>query len=308
MGAFAGSYVSAGVILLASLLVGRAILLALGRSRLPSWRVPSGWHADRLCSIAIRLPGNEATSIACCAVLLVASIVFLFVRSESILGPAVGIAIPIGVLSLLPRPRSPSLRAATSESPGSGSNNDMAMHLVDVDYLVDPPGRPAPQSVINGYPLGPHSLVRERGRRASTRRRGWLGLVVGACRSCGITALGGFATSPPAAACSRPRWSPSPISRPHPRRGGLQGADRRDVPDRLRLSGYARSSESRRAAIAVVIGLALITAAMVPVYSLPGVAWLAGTAGLGWSRSWSGFVRRRVRRASARSSARRCRS
>src|SRR6476620_6142990 len=75
------------------------------------------------------------TSIACCAVLLVASIVFLFVRSESIMGPAVGIGIP-----------------------GGGLNNDMAMHLVDVDYLVDP-SRPEPQSVINGYPLGPHSLV-----------------------------------------------------------------------------------------------------------------------------------------------------
>ena len=32
--------------------------------------------------------------------------------------------------------------------------------------------------------------------------------------------------------------------------------------------------------IAILIGLALITAAMVPVYSLPGVGWLAITAGL----------------------------
>jgi hypothetical protein len=45
----------------------------------------------------------------------------------------------------------------------------------------------------------------------------------------------------------------------------------------LGLREIEREPEGR---IAIVIGLALITAAMVPVYSLPGVAWLVGIAGL----------------------------
>ena len=45
----------------------------------------------------------------------------------------------------------------------------------------------------------------------------------------------------------------------------------------LGLREIERQTDGR---IAIVIGLALITAAMIPVYSLPGVAWLVGTAGL----------------------------
>ena len=45
----------------------------------------------------------------------------------------------------------------------------------------------------------------------------------------------------------------------------------------LGLREIERNPDGR---IAILIGLALITAAMVPVYSLPGVGWLAITAGL----------------------------
>ena len=62
MGAFAGTYVSAGVILLASLLVGRAILLALGRKQASFLEGAVGLATLILvCSVAIRLPGDEAT-------------------------------------------------------------------------------------------------------------------------------------------------------------------------------------------------------------------------------------------------------
>jgi hypothetical protein len=50
----------------------------------------------------------------------------------------------------------------------------------------------------------------------------------------------------------------------------------------LGLREIERNPDGR---IAILIGLALIAAAMVPVYSLPGVAWLAGTAGL-WIVAW----------------------
>jgi hypothetical protein len=50
----------------------------------------------------------------------------------------------------------------------------------------------------------------------------------------------------------------------------------------LGLREIERSPDGR---VAVLIGLALITAAMIPVYSLPGVGWLVITAGL-WIAAW----------------------
>jgi hypothetical protein len=178
VGAFAGTYVAAGVILLASLLVGRAVLLALGRREASFLEGAVGLATlIAVCSVAIRLPGDEATSIAACAVLLVASVVFLLIRPESVMGPAVGIAIPVALLSGL-LVSFPFIASGHIGIPGVGLNNDMAMHLVDVDYLVDP-SRPEPQSVINGYPLGPHSLVGTVVSALGTQPLyGWLGLLV----------------------------------------------------------------------------------------------------------------------------------
>lgn len=192
MGAFAGTYLSAGIILLASLLVGRAVLLALGRREASFLEGAVGFATLILvCSVAIRLPGDEATSIACCAALVAASIVFLLVRSESMLGPAVGIAVPVALVSGL-LASFPFIASGHIGIPGVGLNNDMAMHLVDVDYLVDP-SRPKPQSVINGYPLGPHSLVGTVVSVLGTQPLwGWLGLLVVVPVLTGITALAGL--------------------------------------------------------------------------------------------------------------------
>jgi hypothetical protein len=196
VGAFAGTYVSAGVILLASLLVGRAILLALGRKHASFLEGAVGFATLILvCTVAIRLPGDQATSIFCCAVLLFASIVFLLMRSESMRGPGVGIAIPVALLSLL-LASFPFIASGHIGIPGVGLNNDMAMHLADVDYLVDQ-SRPTPQSVINGYPLGPHSLVATVVSVLGTQPLwGWLGLLVAVPVLTGITALGGLRELP----------------------------------------------------------------------------------------------------------------
>jgi hypothetical protein len=280
VGAFAGTYVSAGVILLASLLIGRAILLALGRKQASFLEGAVGLATLILvCSVAIRLPGDEATSIACCAILLVASIVFLLVHSESVLGPAFGIAIPIAVLSTL-LASFPFIASGHIGIPGVGLNNDMAMHLVDVDYLVDP-SRPQPQSVINGYPLGPHSLVGTVVSALGTQPLyGWLGLLVAVPILTGITALGGLRELPG----GRRLLAAALVAFAYLSASVLGIAGFKELIAAMFLIAFAlglreieRQPEGR---IAIVIGLALITAAMVPVYSLPGVAWLAGIAGL----------------------------
>jgi hypothetical protein len=280
VGAFAGTYVSAGIILLASLLVGRAILLALGRKRASFLEGAVGLATLILvCTVAIRLPGDQATSIACCAILVVASIVFLLMRSGSMTGPGVGIAIPVGLICLL-LASFPFIASGHIGIPGVGINNDMAMHLVDVDYLVDQ-SRPTPQSVINGYPLGPHSLVATVVSVLGTQPLwGWLGLLVAVPVLTGITALGALGELPG----WRRTLGAVLVAFAFLTASVLGIAGFKELIAGLFLVAFAlglreieREPEGR---IAVVIGLALITAAMIPVYSLPGVAWLVVTAGL----------------------------
>jgi hypothetical protein len=291
------------VILLASLLVGRAVLLALGRPRASFLEGPVGLAILILiCTVAIRLPGDAATSLAASAIVVLASLVFLIVRREAILGPAVGLALPVvlvtGFLASLPF-----IASGHIGIPGVGLNNDMAMHLVDTDYLLDPSG-PQPQSIFNGYPIGPHSLVATVVNLLGTEPlQGWLGLLLAAPILTAITSLGVLRRLPGwrhilgAVLVGLAFLTASVL--------GIAGfkeliAGMFLVAFAVGLREIERQPDGR---IAIVIGLALITAAMVPVYSLPGVAWLAVTAGL-WvlaqllrirSRSGPGGVREAVR-------------
>jgi hypothetical protein len=275
-----GTYLSAGIILLASLLVGRALLLALGRERASFLEGSVGLAVLILiCTVGIRLPGDAATSLAASAIVVVASLVFLIVRREAILGPAVGLALPVaviaGVLASLPF-----IASGHMGIPGVGLNNDMAMHLVDTDYLLDPHG-PQPQSIVNGYPIGPHSLVATLVNLLGTEPlQGWLGLLVAAPILTAITSLGILRELPGwrhilgAALVGLAYLTASVL--------GIAGfkeliAGMFLITFAIGLREIERESDGR---IAIVIGLALITAAMIPVYSLPGIAWLAVTAGL----------------------------
>ncbi|HEX5893483.1 MAG TPA: hypothetical protein VFY33_01530, partial [Solirubrobacterales bacterium] len=230
-------------------------------------------------TVAIQLPGDDVTSIACCGALVIASLAFLVIRPEAVLGPSVGIALPVVLVSGL-AVSFPFIASGHIGVPGVGLNNDMAMHLVDVDYLIDP-SRPEPQSVVNGYPLGPHSLVATVISLFATQPAyGWFGLLVAAPILTAITALAGLRDLPAAARLvgallvAVAYLSASVF--------GIAGfkeliAGMFLLAFALGLREIEREAEGR---IAILIGLALITAAMVPVYSLPGGAWLAITAGL----------------------------
>jgi hypothetical protein len=280
LGVFAGTYLCAGVILLASLLVGRALLLVLGRGHASFLEGAVGLALLILVStLAIRLPGDQGTSIACCAVLVVASLVFLRLRPEQVLGPAVGIGLPVALLSGLVA-SFPFIASGHIGIPGVGLNNDMAMHLVDVDWLVDQ-SRPEPQSVVNGYPLGPHSLVATVVSVFGTQPLyGWLGLLVAVPVLTAITALAGLRELPG----GRRLLGAVLVSAAYLTASVLGIAGFKELIAGMFLIAFAlglreieRESEGR---IPILIGLALITAAMVPVYSFPGVAWLVITAGL----------------------------
>jgi hypothetical protein len=277
---FSGTYLSAGIILLSSLLVGRAVLLGLGRHRATFLEGPVGLAILILiCTVAIRLPGDAATSLVCCAIVVVASVAFLVVRREAILGPGVGLALPVALIAAL-LVSLPFIASGHLGIPGVGLNNDMAMHLVDTDYLLDPHG-PQPQSIVNGYPIGPHSLVATVAKLLGTEPlNGWLGLLLAAPVLTAITSLGLLR--------ELPGWrhilGASLVGLAYLSASVLGIAGFKELIAGMFLIAFAvglreieREPDGR---IATVIGLALITAAMVPVYSLPGVGWLAITAAL----------------------------
>jgi hypothetical protein len=208
-----------------------------------------------------------------------ASLVFLFVRREAILGPAVGFALPVALIAVL-LASLPFIASGHIGIPGVGLNNDMAMHLVDTDYLLDPTG-PKPQSIINGYPIGPHSLVATVVNLLGTEPlQGWIGLLVAAPVLTGITSLGLLRRLPG----WRHVLGGALVAFAYLSASVLGIAGFKELIAGMFLIAFAvglreieREPDGR---IAIVIGLAVITAAMVPVYSLPGIAWLALTAGI----------------------------
>ena len=274
MATFAGTYLSAGLILVASLLVGRAVMLGLGRHRASYLEAAVGLAVLILVStVAIRLPGHGTTSVVFFLLLVLGSLVFLFARTESILGPAVGVGIPVALVTVV-LASLPFIASGHIGIPGVGLNNDMAMHLVDTDWLLDPTG-PTPQSITNGYPIGPHSLVATVSHLTGTEPlNGWLGLLVIAPVLTAITTLGALPEL-------RGGWrilAAALVALAYLTASVLGIAGFKELIAGMFLIAFAiglrelkRSSDGR---VADLIGLALITAAMVPVYTLPGVAWL----------------------------------
>jgi hypothetical protein len=280
LASFTGTYLSAGVILLASLLVGRAVMLGLGRHRASFLEGAVGLAALILvCTVAIRLPGHATTSVVLLVAVVLASLVFLVVRREAIFGPAVGIAIPVALVTVV-LASLPFIANGHIGIPGVGLNNDMAMHLVDTDYLLDPTG-PQPQSIANGYPIGPHSLVATISNLLGAEPlEAWLGLLVIAPVLTAITTVGAL----PELRSGRLILAGALVALAYLTASVLGIAGFKELIAGMFLIAFAiglrelkRTSDGR---VAVLIGLALITAAMVPVYTLPGVAWLALIAGL----------------------------
>jgi len=277
---FAGTYVSAGIILLTSLLVGRALMLGLGRHRASFLEPAVGLAVLILIStVAIRLPGHATTAVAFFVLIVGASFVFLLVRRESILGPAVGISIPVALVTVV-LASLPFLASGHIGIPGVGLNNDMAMHLVDTDYLLDPSG-PQPQSIVNGYPIGPHSLVATVSHLMGTEPlNAWLGLLVIVPALTAITTIGALPEL-------RGGWrilASALVALAYLTASVLGIAGFKELIAGMFLIAFAiglrelkRTSDGR---VADLIGLALITAAMVPVYTLPGVGWLGLIAAL----------------------------
>jgi hypothetical protein len=280
MGTGVATYLSALLIVLTSLLVGRAVMLLLGRRQASFLEGAVGIATLVLvCTIAIRLPGEETASLAASGILVIGSLGFLLIRRESIFGPAAAIALPVALIAGL-LASLPFIASGQIGIPGVGLNNDMAMHLVDTEYLLDN-SRPEPVAIINGYPMGPHSLVATVVTLLGTEPLpGWLGLLVAAPVLIGITSLAALRELP----AGRRILAGVLVSAAYLTASVLGIAGFKELLAGMFLIAFAlglreieRSDDGR---VAILIGLALIAAAMVPVYSFPGLGWLGITGGL----------------------------
>ncbi len=152
-----GTYVSAALICVASLLVGRALLLLAGRDSW-SWLEPATGLGAILTvtGVLARAPGHGTSATVGLVLLLLAAgaIVFALRSGEPRPREAVrqGLPVAIAVAAVLSIPFAVSGRWGLL---GVGFNNDLGLHLAWAEWLRSGFG-PAPDP---GYPLGPHGLA-----------------------------------------------------------------------------------------------------------------------------------------------------
>jgi hypothetical protein len=280
MGPVLATYVCAMVILLLSLVVGRALLLLFGRRTASFIEGAVGVAVLVLVSsVAIRLPGGEKTSIAAIAALTVVATAVLVWKRDRVLGPAFGLALLPAVLTAL-FVSFPYVASGHLGLPGVGVNNDMAMHLIFADWLITPQGI-TPRGIAIGYPIGPQAFVASVTEALGTEPlRGFLGLLVVVPVLTAIASLAVLRELPPLARILGASFVPVAYLAA----SVLGIASFKEqlmalwlICFALALREISRGGEGR---IAMVIALAAMSGGAVAAYSFPGLGWLAGTAGI----------------------------
>jgi len=149
-----GTYASAALILLASLLVGRATFSLAGRRQWCWLEGAVGFGAILTVSgILARAPGHGTSATLGIVALIVVAAVVAWRREYA--APAalgVGLATAVAIALVLSFPFAVSGRWGLL---GVGFNNDLGLHLAWAEWLRSGTG-PAPDP---GYPLGPHGLA-----------------------------------------------------------------------------------------------------------------------------------------------------
>ena len=165
-----GTYVSAALICVASLLVGRALLLISGRSSW-SWLEPAAGFGAVLTvtGVLARAPGHGTSATLGLVFLLAAAIAIVATQGRAAGGPKTsdidalsahrreetlrqGLLVAIVVALVLSIPFAIGGRWGLL---GVGFNNDLGLHLAWAEWLRSGAG-PVPDA---GYPLGPHGLA-----------------------------------------------------------------------------------------------------------------------------------------------------
>jgi hypothetical protein len=279
-----GTYLSAVLVVGASLAIGQAALLACGWRRW-SWLSPPVGVA-LLLAVAwgtVRLPGEKVTALAAIALLTILALVLLWrVRPEGLV-EAVREGLPAAALVLV-GVSIPFVVEGHFGVLGTTFNPDMGQQLFGANWLADP-DRHEPTLLENGYPLGPHALA----AALSTLTGGnivqaFTGLTIAVPILAALTSLAVLRELAPA----RRAVGAAVVGLPYMVASYLAQGLFKELLMALFVLGFALTlHELARGEPAVrgrrrlaYVPLGLIAIGSVYAYSAPGLAWLGATAAL----------------------------
>jgi len=282
------TYGAAALIIVASLLVGRAFMQVFGRKE--TWWLETSVGLAVLvtvCAVCARvhfgaegtgsIPERGELALIACAVLVVASLIITrlkFVDRASFLT-----ALPVIALTLL-MASLPYIASGHLGIPGIGINNDMAAHLIWADWVQEQLGA-APTGIQIGYPLGPHGMAAALSQLlGSEPLYAFLGLLLAIPVITGLTALNLFHTLPPV----KRTGAAALVALPYLAASTLGIASFKELLAGLWLLTFVlilrmitRESEGR---FALVAALGVVCTGLIGAYSYPGVAWPVAALGL----------------------------
>jgi hypothetical protein len=278
-----GVYASAAAILLASLVLGRALLYLLGRTDATWLAGAVGFAALTVAApLLIRLPGRAATVAVLAGIALVASLTLLWRSRASRPRTAPGVPLAVIVIVLA----AASLPFAFNERNGPLGEgvytNDQGAQLYWTDWLQHGNG-PEPKAVQFGYPTGPQAVAAAAAEASNAELDdAFNGLLLAIPVLTALVALAALDWLPPA----RRVVAASLAGLPYLAASFLAQSAFKETAMALLVLAFAvvlgelgravpahdRQPHPHRA---MVVTLVLLAAASVFVYSLPGLAWFA---------------------------------
>jgi hypothetical protein len=274
-------WASAAILVAASLIAGRALLVAFGWREWSWLSGPVGFAAlVVLAQPLIRLPGRGTTVAIALGLLLVGALVFLRGRWRGDPAPpaAAREGLPVAIVVLLVASL-PFLFSERTGVLGEGIyTNDQAAQLYWTQWLSER-GGPEPAGVALGYPLGPQSLVGAVSTGTGiSPEDAYNGMLLGIPVLTALGALGVLGGLPAA----RRVLAAALVALPYLAASFLAQSGFKETAMALFLLGFTlglRELERREAAArAVVAALAALAAGSVFTYSLPGLLWPAAAA------------------------------
>jgi hypothetical protein len=269
-------YVTALLILGASVVLGWALLALLGERRQPLLSGAVGFAAlVVICPLLVRLPGRATTAAIIVAVALVAAVVVIRRRG------AVDGAVPVGaalvvVTATIAAASLPFLFNDRVGVLGEGIyTNDQAAQLYWADWLQNGTG-PQPSAVRFGYPTGPQSVAVVAGEATGADLEdSFNGLLLAIPALTALVALAALGRLP----AGRRVVVACLTALPYLAASFLAQSGFKETAMAMLLLAFAvslgaltQAGVSRRA---VLVTVALLAAASVFTFSLPGLAWFA---------------------------------
>jgi hypothetical protein len=278
-----GTYAAVLAVCVSSLAIGGAALALCGARRW-SWVAPAVGFGlvCAICWATVRLPGHGLVSALVVLGLTVAAALYLRGRLEGG-GEALRTGGPVALVALLAASL-PFVAEGHFGILGTGFDPDMSQHLLATDRLAH---GESSQLLVQGYPLGPHSLVVALNKGLGIGIvQGFDGLTMAAAIVAALTALAAFADRPRLRACAAALVVGLPylVASYY-----AQGAFKEVIQALLVLAFVLALRESTRAWSHLTLRFvpaALLAIGSVYVYSFPGLIWLAAIAALWAAAEW----------------------